>query len=86
VVSDKLAEYNQLRSTLDQRRFELEGLERALQEKSLRFLAVTKGKYGPNSGEYKQVGGIRTVDRKRPSRKRPAPASTPSKPPATPVG
>ena len=65
-VSEKLAGYNQLLSTVDQELNELEDLEIPLGDKTRRFLAATAGKYGSDSSEYEQVGGTRTSDRKRP--------------------
>ena len=71
VVSEKVAAYNKLLSIVDQELNELEDLERPLGEKSGRFLAAVKGKYGPDSSEYEQVGGTRTSDRKRPGPRQP---------------
>ena len=49
--------------------FELESLEKPLAELSSRFLSATKGKFGPNSGEYRQVGGTPSANRLRSSKK-----------------
>jgi hypothetical protein len=66
---------------VDQELNELQDLETPLGEKSGRLLAATKGKYGPNSSEYEQIGGTRTSDRKRPGPRKPktdpSPAETP---------
>lgn len=66
-VSAQLASYNQLLSTVDQELNALRDLETPLADKSTRLLSATKGKYGPDSSEYQQVGGTRTSHRKHPA-------------------
>lgn len=68
--SAKLDGYNDTLSLLDRLQNELEAQETALNEKTKRMLAATGAQYGPDSSEYEAVGGTRTSDRKRPSRKK----------------
>jgi uncharacterized phage infection (PIP) family protein YhgE len=65
----KLDGYNQKLSEIDDDLNSLEEDERELKEINGRFLAGTGAMYGKNSSQYEVVGGVRTSDRKRPSRK-----------------
>ena len=47
----------------------LEGDEDALHDFNGRVLAGTGARFGRNSAQYEAVGGVRTDDRKSPSRK-----------------
>jgi hypothetical protein len=65
----KLDSYNQKLSEVDEELLGLEGVESALKELNGRVLSGTGARYGKNSAEYEAVGGVRTADRKRPTRK-----------------
>jgi uncharacterized protein YukE len=67
--SSKLDGYNQKLSEIDDDLNSLEENERTLKDLNGRFLAGTGAMYGKNSGQYEKVGGVRTSDRKRPSKK-----------------
>ena len=69
-LSSDLDKYNDTLSLLDRLQNELEGKDIALNEKNRRMLAATEAHYGPNSSEYEAVGGTRTSDRKRSTRKK----------------
>jgi len=64
-LSDKLEDYNEKLSALDQLLNDLEADEAALREKNARILSATKAQFGPDSSEYEQAGGTRSSDRKR---------------------
>lgn len=68
--SAKLDAYNDTLSLLDRLQNELEEEELALNDKTKRMLAATGAVYGLNSNQYETVGGTRTSDRKRPSKKK----------------
>ena len=65
----KLNDYHQYLSLLDEKLIELREAEKGLAEKSERILAGIAAKFGKDSVEYAQVGGVRKSDRKRPVRK-----------------
>jgi hypothetical protein len=69
-LSSNLDKYNDTLSLLDRLQNEFEEKEAALKEKNRRMLAATEGHYGADSSEYEAVGGTRTSDRKRPTRKK----------------
>ncbi|HEX8291125.1 MAG TPA: hypothetical protein VF570_05190 [Pyrinomonadaceae bacterium] len=69
----KLEDYNQALSVVDEKANVLNDSEKALQDFAERVLAGVAAKYGKNSNEYEKVGGIRKADRKRPGARRPAP-------------
>jgi len=73
----RLDSYNQKLSELDEELLGLEGDEDALHDFNGRVLAGTGARFGRNSAQYEAVGGVRTDDRKSPSRK--AGPQTPSK-------
>lgn len=67
-VSDthtKLADYNQALSVVDDKYNALLAAEKTLQDFSERVLAGVAAKYGKNSTEYEQAGGVRKSERKR---------------------
>lgn len=68
-LRSKLDAYNQKLSELDEDLFELEAEERKLKELNGRMLAGVAARFGRNSSQYEQAGGVRTSDRKRSSRK-----------------
>lgn len=65
----KLEGYNQKLSEIDDDLNSIRGDERTLKDLNGRFLAGTGAMYGKNSRQYDVVGGVRTDDRKRPSKK-----------------
>jgi hypothetical protein len=78
-LSDKLDDYNEKLSTLDQLQNDLESSEADLRVKNTRILSAAEAQFGPDSSEYEQAGGTRRSDRKRPGPKGPR---TPSQPAA----
>ena len=73
----RMDSYNQKLSDVDEELLALESEEKALKDFNGRVLAGTGARYGKNSPQYEAVGGKRTDDRKRPTRK--AGPQTPSK-------
>ncbi|MGA9996499.1 MAG: hypothetical protein WBP93_13870 [Pyrinomonadaceae bacterium] len=69
-VEAKLDAYNGTLATADQQGNELDVLERELKDFNSRILAGTKAKHGANSSEYEIVGGTRTSERKKSSKKK----------------
>jgi hypothetical protein len=68
-LSDMVIAFNQQLTALDKSRDALERAESSVSLQNQRMLATIKGHYGPDSDEYKQAGGTRLSDRKRPERK-----------------
>ena len=66
--AEMVSSYNEKLATLDKLKDELERQEKVLAEHSQRVLAAVRAQFGPDSDEYKQAGGVRTSDRKRPVR------------------
>jgi hypothetical protein len=64
-----LTEYNQALSTVDDRLNALVAAEKRLQDLSERMLAGVAARYGKDSSQYEQAGGVRKSERKAPSRK-----------------
>ncbi len=62
-------DYNQALQQADILSSNLEGAEKKLAEMSSSILSSGKGKFGPDSLEYEQLGGKRLSDRKKPERK-----------------
>jgi hypothetical protein len=71
----RLEGYNEKVSALDQLQNELEEEERRLHDKNKRMLSAAGAHYGPDSSEYEALGGTRTSERKRATKK-----PTPDKP------
>ena len=71
----KLAAYNKLLSDADEAIVAFEAAEKQLQDLNTRVLAGVAAHFGRESSEYKQAGGKRTSERKRPVRR---PASAPA--------
>jgi hypothetical protein len=69
----KLEDYNQALSMVDEKANVLADSEKALKDFSERVLAGVAAKYGKNSNEYEKVGGVRKADRKRPAARKTAP-------------
>jgi hypothetical protein len=68
-LNDMVIAFNEKLTALDKSRDELERAESSVSLQSQRLLATVRGYYGPDSDEYKQAGGTRLSDRKRPERK-----------------
>jgi len=66
-----LDKYNETLSLLDRQQNDLVEQEERLRDKNKRMLAATGAHYGPDSNEYETVGGTRSSDRKRTTRKPP---------------
>ena len=69
--SKKIDNYNEMLSTLDALQNEIDADERSLRTKNGRMLSAAEAQYGPDSTQYEQVGGTRTSERKRSSKKAP---------------
>ncbi|HEX8503254.1 MAG TPA: hypothetical protein VF659_21900 [Pyrinomonadaceae bacterium] len=69
-LGTKLDGYNQKLSEADEALFEVENNERTVKDLNSRFLAGIGARFGRNSVQYEKVGGIRTDDRKQPTRKK----------------
>jgi hypothetical protein len=67
--SDKLDNYNQLNSTLDDLQNQIDADETKLREANRRMRSATEAQYGPDSSQIEQVGGTRDSERKRSSKK-----------------
>lgn len=70
----KLEEYNEALSLVDERANILSDSEKKLQDLNERVLAGVAAKYGKNSNQYEKVGGVRKDDRKRPASRKSSPA------------
>ncbi|MBV8857410.1 MAG: hypothetical protein JOZ02_10800 [Acidobacteria bacterium] len=69
----KLADYNQALSAVDEKGNLLDDSEKYLKDFAERVLAGVAAKYGKNSNEYEKAGGVRKSERKRPAARKPAP-------------
>jgi hypothetical protein len=69
VAIAKEAAYNQLLSTLDTTYNEYKVAEKNLRDINERMLMGVAAKFGKDSNEYEQAGGIKKSERKRPVRK-----------------
>jgi hypothetical protein len=65
----KEGSYNQQLSVLEEKHAAFEDAEKHLADLSSRVLAAVAAKYGRDSVEYMQAGGVRSRDRKRPARR-----------------
>lgn len=77
-LSASLDKYNETLTLLDRLQNELEEKEAQVKDKSKRMLAATGAQYGPNSSQYEGVGGTRTDDRKRATKKTSGNSQTPA--------
>lgn len=68
-VEDNITRYNGLLVQADALKNQIEAGEAALLEDSARVLASAQGKFGRDSTEVEQLGGVRTSERARPVRK-----------------
>lgn len=71
--SDKLDEYNQKLSELDDLQNKIEAGEARLNDKNKRMLSATEARYGSDSSEYEQAGGKRDSERNRQTGKKSKP-------------
>ena len=78
---EKLDNYNEKLSTIDELQNDLEAAEVDLREKNVRILSAAEAHYGPDSTQYEQAGGTRRSERKRPGPKGPRTGQPP--PPST---
>ena len=78
--ADELDSYNQNNAALDEQQNLVDTKEDTTGDWSKRVLAAVGAKYGTDSSEYEMVGGTRTSERKRPSRKGPGGGAAPPKP------
>ena len=65
----KLDDYNQTLSTLDEKANQVTAAEKTVSELSARMLAGVGARFGKDSSEYEQAGGVRQSERRRTSRK-----------------
>jgi hypothetical protein len=68
-LRDKLNAYNKAISDINALRSEVDEAERFLAQYSEQILMGIGGEFGKDSREYEKAGGVRTSDRKRPTRK-----------------
>ena len=68
-LNEKIGEYNSLLALLDRLRGEIKMAETALSDTSTQMLKAVAVQFGLDSLEYKQAGGVRKSERKRPARK-----------------
>ena len=68
-LTDELDGYNQDTAALDERQNVVDRKEDAAGDWAKRVLAAIGARYGTDSSEYEMVGGTRTSERKKPSRK-----------------
>ena len=74
-LSDKLDDYNQKLSSLDDLQNQLDADETHLRDTNRRMLSATEARYGSNSSEYEQAGGTRDDERKSQTDKKSKPTS-----------
>lgn len=65
LVKKALDHYNTLLSTLDEKRNSFFELEEILSELNERMLNAVAAKFGKDSSEYEQAGGVRKSERKK---------------------
>jgi hypothetical protein len=68
-LRDKLNAYNKAISDINALRSEVDDAERFLAQYSEQMLMGIGGVFGKDSHEYEKAGGVRTRDRKRPTRR-----------------
>lgn len=68
-LTDELDGYNQDNAALDERQNVVDRKEDGAGDWAKRMLAAIGARYGTDSSEYEMVGGTRTSERKKPSRK-----------------
>jgi uncharacterized protein YukE len=67
--SDKVNAYNTMLSQIDALLNEINDAEKSLKDLSERMLIGVAAKYGKNSNEYEQAGGVKKSERKKIVRK-----------------
>ena len=70
-LSDKIDNYNQKLSDLDDSQNVIVAGERNLRSLNRRMLSASEAQYGENSSQYEQAGGTPTSERKRSPKKTP---------------
>ena len=75
-AQSKLEQYNQALAAVDEKYNALIASENSLNDVSERMLAGVAARFGKNSSEYEQAGGVRKSERKPRSRKPASPQST----------
>jgi hypothetical protein len=68
-LETRLAAYNQKLSSLDEDQNVIDTEEEELNQWNKRILSAGEATYGSDSSEYEMLGGTRTSERKRPTRK-----------------
>ncbi len=68
-LRNKLDTYNTALSTVDSLYVDIANAERDVAQYSDQILTGVAARFGKNSQEYKATGGVRKIDRKRPTRK-----------------
>jgi len=76
----ELDSYNQNVAALDEQQNRVDTKEDSASDWNKRILSAVGAKYGTDSSEYEMVGGTRTSERKRTSRKGPGGGTAPTKP------
>lgn len=69
-VKRTMDDYNSTLSEADDKLNALKNKERGLNDWNERILVGVAAKYGKNSSEYKQAGGVRKSERKKPKRRK----------------
>ena len=72
--------HNQLAAQMDDSSNRYDVQENLMADWNRRVLSAVEAQYGPDSSEYEMVGGTRTSERKRTSRKGPGGGTAPPKP------
>lgn len=75
-IQTNLSEYNQALASVDDKLNALVASEKVGMDLSERILAGIAARYGKDSSEYEQAGGVRKSERKRPTRKTKTPPVT----------
>jgi hypothetical protein len=70
VLRDRLDEYNLMLSQIDAKLNEIQETEKNLKNTSELILLGVAVKFGKDSNEYEQAGGIKKSERKKPVRKK----------------
>jgi uncharacterized protein YoxC len=68
-LRQKLHDYNELISRIDQAANAVQDAEQGVRDFSERILTGVVTRYGKDSNEYEMAGGVRKSERKRPARK-----------------
>lgn len=73
-VSDLVGQIEALRNQLTKMVDDKDDAAGVLSDLNTRALSAIRGIFGPNSAQYDQAGGVRTSERKKPVRTKPAAA------------